>query len=194
MRIIAGTRKGRKILSPLNEGRETKVGDVHATRPTLDRVKEAMFNIIQNKIYDAHVLDLFAGTGSLGLEAASRGAREVVLVDYFKETFDLLVENINNLEFNEKCKAVFTDYHNALEKFRAQHKIFDVIFIDPPYLNNMIPGVIKFIEENHMLSNNGVIVTKTDSSEEVTDGYGDIAKVFDRKYGNTTLAFYQMKD
>lgn len=194
MRIIAGTRKGRKILSPLNEGRDTKVGDVHATRPTLDRVKEAMFNIIQNKLINASVLDLFAGTGSLGLEAASRGAKEVILVDYFKETFDLLVENINNLEFNEKCKAVFTDYHHALDNFKAKNKVFDVIFIDPPYLNNMIPGVIKFIEENHMLSKDGVIVTKTDSSEEVTDGSGDITKVFDRKYGNTTLAFYQLKD
>ncbi len=194
MRIIAGTKKGRKLLSPVNEGRITRKGDVHATRPTLDRVKEAMFSIIQTKIPGAVVLDLFAGTGSLGLEAASRGAGEVILVDYFKETYDLLVENIDNLEFNEKCKALYADYRDALKRLQAENLVFDIIFIDPPYLNQMIPGAIEFIEKNAMLSRSGVIITKTDTSEEVTEGYGRIAKLFDRKYGNTTLGFYQYED
>lgn len=78
MRIISGTAKGRKILSPKNEGRITEKGEIKATRPTLDRVKESMFNILGHKVYDAVVLDMFAGTGSLGLECASRGANKIV--------------------------------------------------------------------------------------------------------------------
>lgn len=194
MRIIAGKARGRKILSPLNEGRVTKVGDMHATRPTLDRVKEAMFNIIAHKIEDANVLDLFAGTGSLGLESASRGAKEVILVDSFKETYDLLVENIENLSFNKECKSIFSDYKLVLNKLKNEKKVFDIIFINPPYLNNMIPPVIEYIEENDMLSENGVIVTKTDIREDVSEGHNTIELVLKRKYGNTVLGFYQHKD
>lgn len=194
MRIIAGTRRGRKLLSPLNEGRETLTGDVHATRPTLDRVKEAMFNIIQNKIWKRTVLDLFAGTGSLGLEAASRGASSVILVDYFKETFDLLNKNIKNLDFNENCRALFMDYMAALEKFRKENRVFDIIFIDPPYLNDMIQPAMDFIEKNSMLTPEGIIVTKYDVREKVSEGSGRIIKVLERKYGNTVIAIYQYEE
>lgn len=194
MRIIAGKAKGRKLLAPLNGGRETKVGDPHATRPTLDRVKEAMFSIINHKILDSVVLDLFAGTGSLGLESISRGASHATFVDYYRETYDLLNENIKNLKFNDQSQTLFMDYKLALNKFKNDKKVFDIIFIDPPYLNNMIPDVVKFIQENGLLSKNGVIVTKTDISEEMTEGYQDIELVLSRKYGRTVLGFYQYKD
>ncbi|HSR04752.1 MAG TPA: RsmD family RNA methyltransferase, partial [Proteiniclasticum sp.] len=95
MRIISGTAKGRKLLSPKNEGRITEKGEMRATRPTLDRIKVSMFDIINHKIYGAKVLDMFAGTGSLGLECASRGAKEVILLEKFRETYDILMENIN---------------------------------------------------------------------------------------------------
>ena len=105
MRIIAGSAKGRKILSPQNEGRNPEKGELRATRPTLDRIKESMFNIISHKIYNARVLDLFAGTGSLGLEAASRGAKQVVFLEKFKETYDILIENIKILGFTDKSQS-----------------------------------------------------------------------------------------
>lgn len=194
MRIIAGKAKGRKILSPINEGRETKTGEVHATRPTLDRVKEAMFSIISHKIEGANTLDLFAGTGSLGLEAASRGAKRVYLVDTFRETYDLLVENITNLGFNKECISLNMDYREALKKLSAGGEVFDLIFIDPPYLNEMIPVAVNYIDEHRMLSQNGVIATKVDSGETICPGVGKLKVVLERKYGNTTLVFYQYAD
>lgn len=191
MRIIAGKARGRKILGPHNEGRETKTGELRATRPTLDRVKEAMFNIIQYKIYGARALDVFAGTGSLGLEAASRGARSVYLVDAFRETYDLLVENISNLGFNEECKPFHLDYREALQRFGAKGEVFDLIFIDPPYLNEMIPQAMALVHEHRLLSPDGIIITKVDSREEIFPGIADLCMMQKRRYGNTTLVFYQ---
>lgn len=191
MRIIAGTARGRKLLSPKNEGRDTRTGEVRATRPTLDRVKEAMFSIIQHRIYDARVLDVFAGTGSLGLEAASRGARSVDLVDAFKETFDLLVENINNLGFNEKCRAFHLDYREALKRFGAAGQVYDLIFIDPPYLNEMIPAAMTLVHQHGLLAPGGTIITKIDSQEGAFAGTGGLAITLQRRYGNNTLVFYQ---
>lgn len=191
MRIIAGKAKGRKLLAPLNEGRDTRTGELKATRPTLDRVKEAMFSIINHKIPEARVLDLFAGTGSLGLEAASRGAGSVVLVDTFKETYDLLVKNIHGLGFNEECFSIQLDYMEALKRLASKKEVFDIIFIDPPYLNDMIPPAVEFIVSQGLLDSEGVIVTKVDSKEEIYKGFNDLTIVVQKKYGNTTLVFYQ---
>lgn len=194
MRIIAGIRKGHKLLGPLNGNKETKVGDPNATRPTLDRVKEAMFSIINHKIYASTVLDLFAGTGSLGLECASRGAKEVILCDNYKETYDLLVENIDKLRFNKECKTMFSDYKDSLNRLSREKKTFNIIFIDPPYLNNMIPPCLEYINKEKLLEKDGVIVTKVDSGEIILEESGDLEMVMSRKYGNTTLVFYQWKE
>ena len=191
MRIIAGKARGRKLLAPHNEGRETRTGELKATRPTLDRVKEAMFSIISHKVPEAKVLDLFAGTGSLGLEAASLGAEHVTLVDAFQETYDLLRENIENLNFEKECSTLRLDYMEALRRLSAREEVFDVIFIDPPYLNDMIPPAVKYILAHGLLDRDGVIVTKVDSRETIYPGVEDLNIVEERKYGNTTLVFYQ---
>lgn len=194
MRIIAGKAKGRKLLSPLNEGRDPKTGEVRATRPTLDRVKEAMFSIISHKIEGAAVLDLFAGTGSLGLEAASRGAARVILSDAFPETYRLLQENIKNLGLEAECSALHKDYREVLRSLAAKQDQFDVIFVDPPYLNEMIPTAVGLIQDGNLLTRDGVIVTKVDSSEKVFPGLADLQVVLNRRYGNTTLVFYQYEE
>ena len=165
MRIIAGKARGRKLIPPATM----------ETRPTLDRVKEAMFSTIQNYLLDATVIDVFAGTGSLGLEAASRGAKEVYLVDKSAVTFPLL-----NM-----------DSYEVLRKLASKGKVMDVIFIDPPYCKEMIPEAIKIVEENKMLNEDGIIVTKIDSIEEIYEGYGDIKLFRSKKYGNTTVCYYK---
>ena len=170
MRIIAGKAKGRKLIPPATL----------ETRPTLDRVKEAMFSMIQGYIPNAVVVDVFAGTGSLGLEAASRGAKEVYLVDKSSTTFPLLKENPMNM-----------DSYDALRLLAKKGKKFDLIFIDPPYCREMIPEAIKLIEENDMLVEDGIIVTKIDSVEEIYEGYKDIKLNRSKKYGNTTVCFYK---
>lgn len=181
MRIISGVARGRKILSP----------ETSETRPTLDRIKESIFNIIQNNVYDAMAADIFSGTGSLGLEAASRGARMTYVVDKSPSAYSFLKKNIENLKFGEFCKALNMDAYSALEKFDKENIKLDLLFIDPPYLKNMIPPAIKIVAEKNLLSENGIIVTKIDTSEEIFQGYDYINLYDTRKYGNTTVCFYR---
>lgn len=191
MRIIAGKARGRKLLGPKNEGKDPVTGTLKATRPTLDRVKEAMFNIMGHRIPGSTCLDLFAGTGSLGLEAASRGARQVYLVDSFRETYDLLVENIQKLGFNKECQALFQDYRQALSDLARQGVRLDIIFIDPPYLNDMIPQAMGEISSADLLAPGGLILGKVDSRETISDEVGEFQLVMSRKYGHTSLVFYR---
>lgn len=185
MRIIAGLARGRKLMSPI--GMDT-------TRPTLDRIKESMFNIIQNRVYGATVVDVFSGTGSLGLEAASRGAKECYLVDRDKTTFSFLQKNVENLRFGETCKCFNMDSYKALEEFAKRKIVFDLIFIDPPYLKNLIPPAVEIIEKEGLLEKDGLIVTKIDSQEDLYQGTENITLVDHRKYGNTTVCFYRYRE
>ncbi|MGL5820335.1 MAG: 16S rRNA (guanine(966)-N(2))-methyltransferase RsmD [Sarcina sp.] len=182
MRIISGKARGRKILSPATM----------ETRPTLDRVKEAMFNIIQGYVPDAVVVDVFAGTGSLGLEAASRGAKECYLVDKSPVTYPILKKNIKDLGFDDTCTALNMDAYTALKSLNAKGKVFDLIFIDPPYLKDLIPEAIKIIDENGMLQEDGIIVTKIDAVEEIYEGSENIKLIRSKKYGNTIVNLYKI--
>jgi 16S rRNA (guanine966-N2)-methyltransferase len=184
MRIIGGLAKGRNLLSPVGMG----------TRPTLDRIKESIFNIIQNYTYGAVAVDVFAGTGSLGLEAVSRGAKECHLVDKGAETFAFLKQNVENLKFGDKCHCYNMDSYKALELFTQKNMIFNIIFIDPPYLKDMIPPAIELITKGKLLAPNGIIASKIDSSEKIYEGNEVIVLTDYRKYGNTTVCFYKYKE
>jgi 16S rRNA (guanine966-N2)-methyltransferase len=181
LRIIAGKARGHKLIPPATM----------ETRPTLDRVKEAMFSSIQSYIPEAIVVDVFAGTGSLGLEAASRGASEVYLFDKSSVTFPLLKQNVENLKFQDICFPINIDAYEGLRKLANKGKKFDIIFIDPPYCKEMIPESIKIIKENEMLKVNGIIVTKIDTIETIYEGYEDIGLYKSKKYGNTTVCYYK---
>lgn len=184
MRIIAGLAKGRRLLPPEGMG----------TRPTLDRVKESIFDILGYKTENAIVLDAFAGTGSLGLEACSRGAKFCYLVDKGKETFKILEKNIENLRFNDKCKCFNMDSYEALNYFSNHNIKFNLIFIDPPYSKEMIPPAVDIISEKNLLEENGLIATKIDTKEELYYGNDKIILFDHRKYGNTTICFYKQKE
>ena len=181
MRIISGSMRGTKLFTLEGEN----------TRPTLDRVKEAMFSTIQNYILDSTVIDVFAGTGSLGLEAASRGAKEVYLVDKSNVTFPLLKKNVENLKFEEFCHPINSDSYEVLKNLAKKDIKFNLIFIDPPYCKEMIPEALKIVCENNLLNDEGIIVTKIDSIEEIYEGYGDIKLSKSKKYGNTTVCYYK---
>ncbi|MGL4451568.1 MAG: 16S rRNA (guanine(966)-N(2))-methyltransferase RsmD [Sarcina sp.] len=183
MRIISGKARGRKILSPATM----------ETRPTLDRIKEAIFNIIQGYVPDSVAIDVFAGTGSLGLEAASRGAKECYLVDKSPVTYPLLKKNIENLNFEDTCTALNMDAYMALKSLNAKGKVFDLIFIDPPYLMDLIPEAIQIIDDNNMLQEDGVIVSKIDVTEEIFEGTENIKLFRTKKYGNTIVNLYRVE-
>lgn len=184
LRIISGRARGRKLIPPATM----------ETRPTLDRVKESMFSSIQLYIPEAIVVDVFAGTGSLGLEAASRGAKEVYLFDKSSVTFPLLKQNVDNLKFEDFCFPMNIDAYEGLRKLANKGKKFDIIFIDPPYCKEMIPEAMKIIKEYEMLNENGIIVTKIDTIEEIYEGYEDIKLSKSKKYGNTTVCYYKHEE
>ena len=173
MRIISGTAKGTKLytLDGLN------------TRPTLDRVKESVFNIIQNDIYDSKVLDLFSGSGAIGLEFASRGAKEVYLCDNSKDACDIINKNVSKTHLAENVKIFNLDFLSLIKKL--ENEKFDVIYLDPPYKTDFLEKAIKELIKYKNLDNETLIIAETDE-ESIIKKISKIKeiKIIDkRKYG-----------
>ena len=154
MRIIAGAARGRKLISP--EG--------SLVRPTLDRVKESVFNMLTGFVADAAVLDLFAGSGALGIEALSRGAVHAVFVDKSSSSLDTVQKNLNLAHFEEKASLVLSDFTAYLNRCAEK---FNIIFLDPPYAAGFLELALKAIHENGILAPGGLIVCELDSTDEV---------------------------
>ena len=182
MRIISGSARGAKLYTL----------DGEATRPTLDRVKEPLFSIIQNYIQGAKVLDLFAGSGALGLEALSRGADKAVLCDYSRKAINIIKQNIDKTKFNEKTELINIDYEKALEKLEVQKEKFDIVFLDPPYKKNYLVNSIQKILYYDLLTENGIIIAETDNELNIEL---EKAEIYDsRKYGRVKLIFIRRKE
>lgn len=184
MRIISGKARGTK-LSTL-EGLET--------RPTLDRIKESLFNILQNEIYDAKVLDLFAGSGALGLETLSRGAKEAVLCDNSYKAIQVIEDNVRKTHFEKQARVLKNDYKKTLSILKNEK--FNIIFLDPPYESEFDIIALNDIIENEMLSENGIIILETDHEEERERMLKNIdINVYDlRNYGRVSLFFLNRKE
>lgn len=134
------------------------------TRPTLDRVKEALFNIIQSYIYDAKVLDLFSGSGALAIESISRGAKYAISCDNSKKAIQIIKTNIQKCHFTEEIEVINKDYKKTLEDMKD--KKFDIIFLDPPYKTDFGIDAIEIIMKNNMLEEEGIVVFETDRENE----------------------------
>lgn len=182
MRVISGKARG-TILYTL-EG--------EATRPTLDRVKEALFNILQNEIRDARVLDLFAGSGALGIEALSRGAKEVIFSDKSVKAIQIIKKNIEKTHFEKQCDIVNQDYEKIIKNSKEK---FDVIFLDPPYEADIATNAVKLIMEYELLQEDGMIVLETDQEKRELKKLKEInVNLYDlRKYGRIRLIFLNRK-
>ena len=148
VRIIAGTARGRKIETL--EGMET--------RPTLDRVKEAVFGSLQFRIPYAKVLDLFAGSGNLGLEALSRGAKRVVLNDRNPACTEIIRRNIETLGFSDAARTMNLDYTAAIAKLSSEGEVFDLAFLDPPYREGLSEDAVRRLFESHLILPGGTVV------------------------------------
>ena len=181
MRVISGSARGKKLLS--QEGLNT--------RPTLDRVKEALFNIIQFKVADARVLDLFAGSGALGIEALSRGAKEAVFCDNNKDAFQIITKNVKNTKVENKSIILKKDYDLALEKLYKGKNKFDIIFLDPPYKTDFALKSIKKITDYKLLTEEGIIILETNDVKKIEEVIQlQEIEIFDqRKYGKVILVF-----
>ena len=163
------------------------------TRPTLDRVKEALFNIIQSYIYDAKVLDLFSGSGALAIESISRGAKYAISCDNSKKAIQIIKTNIQKCHFTEEIEVINKDYKKTLEDMKD--KKFDIIFLDPPYKTDFGIDAIEIIMKNNMLEEEGIVVFETDRENEYIDSIKEYANVLNvRKYGRVKLVFVGLKE
>lgn len=185
MRIISGTMRGTKLY--------TLEGD--NTRPTLDRVKEALFSKINFEIQDATVLDLFAGSGALGLESLSRGAEKVFLCDNSRDAIKIINQNIEKTKTKDKVSLLNMDYKKALEELKRLDTKLNVVFLDPPYKTDFAEDAAKFIVENELLKEDGFIVLETDDKDKVLNNLDtnilDIKEI--KKYGRVYLLFIYSK-
>ena len=178
MRVITGTARGIQLKTP----------DGLQTRPTADRVKEALFSIIHFEIPGARVLDLFGGTGQLGIEALSRGAASAVFVDAGEPACRLIRENLKRTRFEREGKVIKSDYLAYLTSCREQ---FDIILLDPPYAEVFLENALKKITEIDILQSGGIIVAERPLGKELPWEFDGYTRSRDYKYGKTLLTIYR---
>lgn len=181
MRIIAGKRKGLLI----------KTIDGDSTRPTRDMVREALFSILTGRIIDCKFLDLFAGSGAIGIEALSRGAEECYFSDINAQCVRIIKENIEKAQFANESHIYNLDYKQVLKKLRGNK--FDIIFIDPPYNKGMGVDSIELISEYDLLSDDGIVILETDTNEEVPEKIGELEIYNNKRYGRNILNLFKRK-
>ena len=178
MRVVAGKAKGVALKTP--EGMQT--------RPTADRVKEALFSILQFDLPGTTVLDLFGGTGQLGIEAISRGAKSAVFVDAGDAPCKLIKENLRRAKMEGEGRVVRADYLQFLSQCREK---FDIIFLDPPYAEVFLENSIKKISEIDILQSGGIIVAERPVEKPLDIQISGFSRSKDYKYGRTLLTLYR---
>lgn len=178
MRVISG--KARSVALKTPEGLQT--------RPTTDRVKEALFSIIHFEIPGAKVLDLFGGTGQLGIEAISRGAASAVFVDQSEKACQLIRENVKRTKFEEFADIICADYLSYLKNCREK---FNIIFLDPPYAEVFLENSLKIITEIDILQSGGIIVTERPMGKDLSCEFPGYSRSKEYKYGKTLLTLYR---
>lgn len=178
MRVISGTARGVQLKTP--EGLKT--------RPTSDRVKEALFSIIHFDLPCAKVLDLFGGTGQLGIEALSRGAESAVFVDEGEKACALIRENLRRTKLTDKASVIRGDYLQYLQTCR---ETFDIVLLDPPYAEVFLENALKKLAEIDILNSGAIIVAERPAEKELPWVFPGFTKSKDYKYGNTVLTLYR---
>jgi 16S rRNA (guanine966-N2)-methyltransferase len=180
MQIISGFLKGRKL----------KGYHLVGVRPTMSRVRESLMAMIQDSIQDSICLDLFAGTGSLGIEAISNGANLVYFVDNNNLAINTIKENINNLNIKDKAIVLGGDYQKILEELKKRKIKFDIIFLDPPYNEKILDDSLKFIVENDLLNKDGQVICEY-SNNVMGNNFNYLKCVKEKKYGNKRVKVYK---
>ena len=182
MRVISGTARGTKLY--------TLEGNL--TRPTLDRVKESVFNIIQNKIRDAIFLDLFSGSGAISIEAASRGAEKVIACDKSKDAIKIINKNIEKTHLEKMIDVYNLNYMECLRTLRNMQ--FDIIYIDPPYKTDYAVKAIENIIEFNLYHENTIIIVETDDENIIKKIESRYLQIIDkRKYGRAIITFLKIR-
>lgn len=180
MRVISGSARGLKLKAP--EGMNT--------RPTTDRIKESLFNIIASELYDISFLDLFSGSGGIGIEALSRGAESAVFVDSSRESIDIIKDNIKRAKFDERSTVLKSDALSALNQLGNKGSKFDIIFMDPPYSKGFVEPVLEAVVRYELLKAKGFIIVEQAIDEpEIRASKLQIFRV--KEYKTTKMIFLE---
>jgi 16S rRNA (guanine966-N2)-methyltransferase len=180
MRITGGTGKGRKLRVPAGS----------RVRPTSDKVKQALFNILAGRVRDAAFLDLFSGTGGIGIEALSRGAKQVFFVDDSRDSLQATRHNLEQAGFGNEAKVVASRAESFLKKTEEQ---FDIIFLDPPYSLEQQP-LLECVSESRVIRPDSIVVYEHFKKQESPQAAGRLVLDREAVYGDTVLAFYRMNE
>lgn len=180
LRVISGSAKGHKL----------KTINGTATRPTTDRVKESVFNIISGFIVGKRVLDLYSGTGSLGIEALSRGAEFAIFVDNSRECLVTIKQNLSHTRLSEKASIMPTNVFSVLDNLSKENRKFDIIFLDPPYNKGLVEETLKCLVESDIIEREGMVIAEHDYKENVPQEVEFLKRFRYQKYGDTIVSFY----
>jgi 16S rRNA (guanine966-N2)-methyltransferase len=180
VRIIGGALRGRKL-------RTFKGTDV---RPTADRVREALFNILGRKIKDADVLDLFAGTGALGIEALSRGSRKAVFVDTSARSLDVLSKNLDHCALLQCSTTIQWDISRNLTCLKGYPETFNLVFMDPPYHHDLVPMTLQHLLESGCLASEALLIAEHEAGPALEIQSSRFTCTDSRRYGRTALSFF----
>jgi len=179
-----------KVISGLLKGRNIEGYNIDGTRPTMDRVKESLFGMIQNHIKDSTFLDLFAGSGQIGIEAISNGASLCYFIDNNKEVIKVLNKNINNLNIQKQTKVILSDWKKSLNDFSDKNIKFDIIFVDPPYDYDVYEKILEKVSSLNLLNDNGIIILEH-SNLKLKDKYNNLTLYKNKKYGSKSVNIYK---
>ena len=181
MRIISGELRGRRLKAPTGL----------ATRPTSDRLREALFNILGAEAVGSRVLDLYAGSGAVGLEAVSRGAESVVFVEHSRRALALLEENVEHCGARDAVRIVPKDAVAALKALASQGLEFDIVYVDPPYDAGLYAPTLGLLGTGGLVAPDGVVVVERHTHQHLAPEYGDLRHYRDVTHGGSTLAFFR---
>ncbi len=178
MRIISGKYKGHLVSFK-----------AYHIRPTMDRVKESLFNILRADIEGAGVLDLFSGTGNLGIEALSRGARELTIVENNKKSIEIIHANLKKRSVQEPVKIICKDVLSFIKVYSGDP--FDIIFADPPYMEEMVHTIMLTISASKIFHENSIMSIESGRREKIENDYGAIMRYDMRRFGDKNLSFFK---
>jgi len=189
LRITGGTARGRKLFSPSTKDKDN-------IRPTSDRVREALFSILGQAVVNATVLDLFAGTGSFGLDALSRGAEEVIFVDTFPRPLQIIQQNLQTCFDMSRAKVLRKNLRNEssywnLRDHIAPRKQFDIIFLDPPYEKKLAETALTMIEKTGLVTAEGVVIAEERWKITLPEQIDSLHLHLHRRYGETGIWIYK---
>ena len=181
MRIIAGELKGRKLVTPKDD----------SVRPTTDKVKEAVFSMLMPWLPDSVVLDLFAGTGSLGLEALSRGAKRAYFVDRDRRSIAMVRENVAHCRVEDRSVILCSDHASAMNRI---HDTVDIVFLDPPYKAGLMTDCLQRLDSSGLVPEGGLVVAEHGAQETLPEECAGFNRIKERRYGKICISVYEREE